>query len=118
MGWSILQDGAADADVCACRTGSLPVQHLDCIEGVNAGFLKGARLLRLFKLFRLTRLATLIKMLEQQFPSSVYVVTFIELFVYFFLVAHWTGGATANVLIARVCSSRCLLQPAHPALPH
>lgn len=61
--------------------GSLPVQHLDCIEGVNAGFLKFARLLRLFKLFRLTRLATLISLVQRRFPSSIYVVAFIELFV-------------------------------------
>ena len=46
---------------------------------------------RLFKLLRLTRLKYVILALQKKFPKSVYFTTFIELFLYFFLFAHWTG---------------------------
>jgi hypothetical protein len=48
--------------------GSIPVQYLDCIPGVEGGSLKVARLLRLFKLFRLRRIQTMIRYIERSFP--------------------------------------------------
>lgn len=53
--------------------------------------LKLIRLFRLFKLLRLTRLKYVILALQKKFPKSIYFTTFIELFLYFFLFAHWTG---------------------------
>ena len=71
--------------------GSVPVQYIDCIPGAQTGALKLMRLCRLFKLLRLSRLKNVVKALQKKFPESVYFVTFIELFLYFFLFAHWTG---------------------------
>lgn len=87
--------------------GSLPVQYLDCISGIDGGSLKLMRMLRLFKLFRLRRLQTLINMVQKAFPGSAYVVAFVELFSKFFLVAHITGqwyaqGVCSLPLLPRV----------------
>ena len=73
--------------------GSIPVQYIDCIPNVDSGGLTVLRLFRLFKLLRLTRLKFVILWLQKKFPDSVYFVTFCELFLYFFLFAHWTGCA-------------------------
>jgi hypothetical protein len=71
--------------------GSIPLQHLDCIPNVSAPWLKIVRLARLFKLSRLHRIHLFIEGLKQKLPETIYVAFVIELFVFFFLFAHWTG---------------------------
>ena len=71
--------------------GSIPLQHLDCIPNVSAPWLKIVRLVRLFKLIRLHRIHLFIESLKQKMPTSIYLAFLIELFVSFFLFAHWTG---------------------------
>ena len=69
----------------------LPLQYLDCIPNISAGTLKVVSLLRLLKLLRLKRLAAMIQHLKEKYPHSVFALTFLQLFLYFFLGAHWTA---------------------------
>ena len=69
--------------------GSFPVQYMECIAGLDGGFLRLFRLVRLSKLTRLYRISNMIVTLEHYFPQSVFVVTAMELLLYFFLGAHW-----------------------------
>ena len=71
--------------------GTIPLQHLDCIPDVTAPWLKIVRLVRLFKLVRLHRIHLFIESLKHKRPHSIYLAFLIELFVSFFLFAHWTG---------------------------
>jgi len=74
-------------DVVSC----VPVQYIDCIPGVDSVELKLVRLVRLLKLARLTRLSDLIDWLKSHVPGSDYVITFMELGLYFFLFSHWVA---------------------------
>jgi len=69
----------------------LPVQYLDCASFLNASFLRGVSMLRLIKLLRLKRLGDVIANLQERYPKSVYFFASIQLFLYFFLGAHWTA---------------------------
>lgn len=72
--WVLVDDLGTIAELYISDTffidflGSIPVQYLDCIPGVESGSLKVARLLRLFKLTRLRRIQTIIRYFERTFP--------------------------------------------------
>ena len=69
----------------------LPVQYLDCLDFIDASYLKSISLLRLLKLLRLKRLSDVISRLEERYPKSVYIFASFQLGLYFFLGAHWTA---------------------------
>lgn len=69
----------------------LPVQYLDCAKFLDTSYLKAFAMLRLLKLLRLKRLTDVIGRLQERYPKSVYFFASIQLFLYFFLGAHWTA---------------------------
>lgn len=72
---------------CIDLFGVIPWQYVDCF-GANASF-KYLRLLRLIKLTRMYRLRRLIQGLHYKFPTSVFIITCMELVMTMFLAAHW-----------------------------
>jgi CRP-like cAMP-binding protein len=69
--------------------GSFPVQYFECIDQMDIGAIRLLRLVRLTKLTRLYRIKNMILTLEQNFPRSVFVITALQLLLYFFIGAHW-----------------------------
>ena len=67
----------------------VPLQHIDCLPSVDQPKAKILNLLRILKIMRLTRLSDIIQALKEQYPQSIVLVTFLQLFLTFFLSAHW-----------------------------
>ena len=67
----------------------IPLQHVDCLPGVRQPQAKLLNLLRILKLVRLSRLSQIVQGLKERYPRSIFLVTFLQLFLTFFLSAHW-----------------------------